>query len=760
MMKRVIALLGVIVLFTTCEKKEQEVPVSSVSITQAKAEMIIGETIQLSATVSPSNATEKTISWASSKVSVATVANGKVTAVAEGTSTITASCGGKSATCQVTVSKGIVAVTSITLNKESVSLVKGESETLVATVKPDDATDKTVTWSSSEATVASVDNNGKVTAIAGGSAVITARAGDKQATCTVTVTVPVESITLDRESVTLEEDGTTSLVATVKPDDATDKAVIWSSSDSQIAKVDETGEVKAIKEGEATITAAAGEKTASCKVTVNKKKIAVESVSLDKTELSLFEGESAKLAATVKPDNASDKTVTWSNGSPEIASVDQEGNVKAIKAGSATITAKAGDKTVDCLVTVEAYDPNSIKFADPKVKEKLVAAFDTNHDGILSYEEAAAVTSSEDIKAALKNIKTYKSFDELQFFTGITSIPDAFFEDWNLLTSVTLPKSVTSIGKSSFKGCIGLESITLPEEVKKIGADAFYGCTALITINIPEYITSIEADVFWGCTSLSSISIPEKVTCIGNYAFSNCTNLTSISIPENVTRIGKYAFSNCVSISSPIVLPNKVQSIEEWTFDNCGMPSITIPYGVTFIGEYALAFCRNLTSLTIPESVNSIGDGAFRRLNISSIVIPDSVTSIGSGAFYECKNLVSITIPESISSIHSFTFFECKSLISITIPESVTSIGYGAFYHCESLPSIIIPKSVNNIGDRAFANCPKLESITILASTPPSLGGDIDGTLGGKAIIYVPSASVELYKQKWNSCADRICAIQ
>ena len=113
-----------------------------------------------------------------------------------------------------------------------------------------------------------------------------------------------------------------------------------------------------------------------------------------------------------------------------------------------------------------------------------------------------------------------------------------------------------------------------------------------------------------------------------------------------------------------------------------------------------------------------------------------------------------------MTSIGSYAFYYCDNLSSITLPNSITSIGYGAFYHCESLPSIIIPKSVNNIGDRAFANCPKLESITILASTPPSLGGDIDGTLGGKAIIYVPSASVELYKQKWNSCADRICAIQ
>ena len=148
----------------SCEKKEQEVPVSSVSMSQATAEMVVGETISLSATVLPSTATDKTVNWASSNQSVATVAGGKVTAVSEGQSTITASAGGKSATCKVAVSKGIIVVSSISLNKTDLALVEGDSETLVATVNPDDATDKTVTWSTSDKTIATVEN-GKVTAV-------------------------------------------------------------------------------------------------------------------------------------------------------------------------------------------------------------------------------------------------------------------------------------------------------------------------------------------------------------------------------------------------------------------------------------------------------------------------------------------------------------------------------------------------------------------------------------------------------------------
>ena len=353
-MKRyILALLAVAFLFASCGEKEQEVAVTSVTLTQATAELLIGETVQLTATVLPSNASEKTIRWASSMQSVASVSNsGLVTALAEGTSIVTASCGGKSATCQVTVSKGFVEVTSISLNKEELSLIKGHEETLTATVKPDDATDKTVTWSSSTSSVATVDQNGKVKAVGGGNAIITAKAGNLQAACNVTVTVPVESISLDQDSITLEEEQSVTLVATVKPDDATDKTVTWSSSDNQIATVDESGKVTAVKEGSAIITAKAGDKTATCSITVKKKYIAVSSVTLNQTELALIKGQSETLTATVKPDDATDKRVTWSSSNTSVATVDQDGKVTAVGGGSAIITAKVGDKQATCAVTV------------------------------------------------------------------------------------------------------------------------------------------------------------------------------------------------------------------------------------------------------------------------------------------------------------------------------------------------------------------------------------------------------------------------
>ena len=352
----------------TCKVTVSKNVIAVTEVTLNKTELSLkeGESETLTATVKPDDATDKTVTWSTSDASIATVENGKVTAVKEGTATITAKAGEKSATCTVTVSKNVVAVTEVALNKTELNLKEGESETLTATVKPDDATDKTVTWSTSDVNIATVDN-GKVTAVKEGTATITAKAGEKSATCKVTVSknvVAVTEVTLNKTELSLKEGESETLTANVKPDDATDKTVTWSTSDANIATV-ENGKVTAVKEGTATITAKAGEKSATCKVTVSKNVIAVAEVTLNKTELSLKEGESETLTATVKPDDATDKNVTWSTSDANVATVDN-GKVTAVKAGSVTITAKAGDVSASCVVTVTGVSitvsPASLSF--------------------------------------------------------------------------------------------------------------------------------------------------------------------------------------------------------------------------------------------------------------------------------------------------------------------------------------------------------------------------------------------------------------
>lgn len=331
------------------------IAVSSVSLSQDSADMLIGETVQLKAAVLPSDATDKEVTWASSKQSVATVSgSGLITAVAEGTSTITASAGGKSATCQVTVSKKVISVTAVTLDRTSVVLEEGQSTTLVATVSPSDATDKTVQWTSSNPAIVSVDGYGTLTAHAEGSAAIIATVGDQSATCAVTVskrTIPVTAVTLDRNALVMEEGQSTTLVATVTPSDATNNTVQWSSSNPAIVSVDGYGTLTALAEGSAVVIAAAGDKSASCVVTVLKKVIPVISVSLDRKAVTLEPGQSTTLVATVSPADATDKTVSWTNSDDTVISL-SGGSITALKEGSSTVTAIAGDKSASCVVTV------------------------------------------------------------------------------------------------------------------------------------------------------------------------------------------------------------------------------------------------------------------------------------------------------------------------------------------------------------------------------------------------------------------------
>ena len=354
--KRIFSLLSLGLLLLACDPPEVEVAVSSVSLSQATAEMLVGETIRLSATVLPADATDKAVTWASSKTSVATVSNsGDVTAVSDGETTITASAGGKSATCKVTVSKKTVQVESVTLSQSTAEMLEGESIQLTATVLPADAVDKTVTWASSKQSVATVSSSGEVKAVSEGEATITASAGGKTATCKVTVfrkTVDVTSVTLDRTSVNMEIGQTTMLVATVYPADATDKTVKWTTSDKSVATVNEYGMVTAVSEGSAVISASAGKESANCLVSVSKKIIPVTSVTLDRTSVTLEIGQSTTLVAYVQPDDATDKTVSWTNSDDTVISLDANGRITALKEGTATVAAIAGDKSASCAVTV------------------------------------------------------------------------------------------------------------------------------------------------------------------------------------------------------------------------------------------------------------------------------------------------------------------------------------------------------------------------------------------------------------------------
>ena len=251
-----------------------------------------------------------------------------------------------------------IAVSSITLDSTSMTLIEGETQTLAATISPSNAENQKVLWSSNNSSVASV-KDGVVSAIKVGTATITAKSDDggKTATCIVTVeakNTPVTGVTLNKTSYEMTEGDEVTLTATVSPENATNKNVSWSSSNTSVATVD-NGKVKALKAGTATITVKTedGNKTATCEITVNAKVYSVESISLDKTSYKMIEGDETTLTATVNPENATNKNISWSSSNTAVASVDN-GKVTALKAGTTIITVKTedGNKTATCEITV------------------------------------------------------------------------------------------------------------------------------------------------------------------------------------------------------------------------------------------------------------------------------------------------------------------------------------------------------------------------------------------------------------------------
>ena len=247
----------------------------------------------------------------------------------------------------------IVEVAELTLNYSTATLMAGEALALQASIVPSYATDQTVTWTTSDNTVAIVAR-GVVTAVAPGVAVITAKAGDKEATCVVTVEkryVEVMGILLSQSTATMTEGDELTLTATVLPEDADEKTITWETSNADIATVKD-GVVTAIVPGTVTITAKAGGRQATCVVTVEKRYIPVTDIILNYTEVELKVGEKVTLSATVLPENADNKVITWSSSNVRVATISRK-VVKAVAEGTAIITAKTADFSATCVVIVK-----------------------------------------------------------------------------------------------------------------------------------------------------------------------------------------------------------------------------------------------------------------------------------------------------------------------------------------------------------------------------------------------------------------------
>lgn len=374
MKRRLIALFTILLCVSliatySCKKeKDKSVAVTEVRLNKASVTLVEGDTEELMATVMPENATDKGIEWTSNNESVATVSpTGLVTAIKDGKATITVKTndGGFTATCAVTVNKKIIAVSEVQLNKKELTLTEGGTEKLVVIVKPDDATDKSVVWESSNTAVATVDQEGLVKAVKDGTAKITVKTNDGgfSASCEVTVkkrVIAVTGVKLSAASMTLREGERGTLIATVEPANATNKNVEWWTSDLDVVSVTSTsggsnGYVEARGAGKAMVTVKTedGEFSASCEITVEKKEVPVTGIALEQSSLLLPVGCTYTIKAHVQPSNATDQDIKWISNNEGVATVDQTGKVTAVAAGTADIRALLAGKFARCTVQVD-----------------------------------------------------------------------------------------------------------------------------------------------------------------------------------------------------------------------------------------------------------------------------------------------------------------------------------------------------------------------------------------------------------------------
>ncbi|MDR2560491.1 MAG: Ig-like domain-containing protein [Holophagales bacterium] len=350
----------------TVGSKSKAVAATRVEMNPQTLDLSVGGSGLLNPTMIPANATNTNVSFSSNAPDVALVSSiGLVTAKSAGQAVImvTTEDGGYFGVCIVNVTNSKVNPTGVSLSETDIDLgVIGETERLIATVSPSNATDKSLYWYSSDDSIVSVDMNGRVQARGVGAAVVTAetQVGGRKATCNVTVTgataVPVTGVSLNKNTTTINIGETETLTAAIQPSNATNRRTTWATSNPAVATVN-NGAVTGVAVGTATITVTTvdGGKTDTCAVTVTDATVSVTGVTLDRKTATLAVGGTVTLRPTVTPSNATNKNVTWASSAPSIATVSTTGGlVTARAAGSATITVTTvdGGKTDTCVVTV------------------------------------------------------------------------------------------------------------------------------------------------------------------------------------------------------------------------------------------------------------------------------------------------------------------------------------------------------------------------------------------------------------------------
>ncbi len=427
----------------------------------------------------------------------------------------------------------------------------------------------------------------------------------------------------------------------------------------------------------------------------------------------------------------------------------------------------------------------------------------------------------------------------------VTAIGDGAFKGCDNISEVVIPENVKEIGAGAFEGCDKIEKVTIAEGVETIGSGAFSG-TSITEVVIPDSVTEIGDDAFKGCDDLTSVTIGENVETIGSGAFSG-TSITNIVVPDNVTAIGDGAFSDCENLTSVILgtgvasenanigeglfegsdnivkaavpaaleeklaeegkplfptkedengetvstvvtvaytaentkvdengnllsgdgttllyvpadekgdytVPETVTSIGDGAFKGCEeITEVNLPENLESIGSNAFEGCSGLTSLDIPETVKEIGDGAFKDCNNITEIDTSHVENLGEGVFEGCEELTTVTLPDTITEIGAGEFEGCTNLTTVNIPETVTTIGENAFSGCTNLENVNIPEGVTSIGENAFSGCTSLTEVEIPNTVTEIGNGAFEGCTSLETVT-VPEGVTTVGDNAFSGC--------
>ena len=329
---------------------------------------------------------------------------------------------------------------------------------------------------------------------------------------------------------------------------------------------------------------------------------------------------------------------------------------------------------------VTSIESNTFNSCDKLVSINLPSSI--THIGARAFYACDSL-SDFTIPSSVKTIGN-QAFENTAFFNNKNNWTDnVLYKDGCLLAvdsairgDYSIVKGTRLIAEKAFRGCEGLQSIVVPNSINNIPPEAFMFCSSLTSVSLPNSIDSIQYQTFFGCSSLKSIKIPDSIVSIEYSAFYNCNNLERFNIPSTVEHLGSKVFYNTAFYN------NK----DNWEGDVLYKDDCLLVADTLLRGAY-----------TVKEKTRLIADRAFDYCKeLTSISIPNSVAHIGFGAFSDCSALTSIVIPHSVRIIENITFYKCKSLTSIVIPSSIT-----------------------NIVNWAFEGCNNIKTVTCLATEPP-----------------------------------------